>query len=181
MSIVSEYLDEHKEVLLRDDLRCNESWLANEHMRKFIVWLQDRISQSDTQTSEYLKNLAHGPIFTVVTYQGYDINGYMFYTEQQDKKIMYQNSSIHVDAYDVTGQDKNMYYGQIKEIWLLDFHSFKIPLFRCNWVDTIKGVVKEKYGFISIDLNRQRYKSVFCVSKTCLSSVLCSRHNKQKI
>jgi hypothetical protein len=29
MSIVSEYLDEHKEVLLRDDLRCNESWLAN--------------------------------------------------------------------------------------------------------------------------------------------------------
>jgi hypothetical protein len=113
MSIVSEYLDEHKEVLLRDDLRCNESWLANEHMRKFIVWLQDRISQSDTQTSEYLKNLAHGPIFTVVTYQGYDINGYMFYTEQQDKKIMYQNSSVHVDAYDVTGQDKNMYYGQI--------------------------------------------------------------------
>jgi hypothetical protein len=36
MSIVSEYLDEHKEVLLRDNLGCNESWLANEHMRKFI-------------------------------------------------------------------------------------------------------------------------------------------------
>jgi hypothetical protein len=33
---VSEYLDEHKEVLLRDNLGCNESWLANEHMRKFI-------------------------------------------------------------------------------------------------------------------------------------------------
>jgi hypothetical protein len=36
MSIVSEYLDEHKEVLLRDNPRCNESWLANEHMRTFI-------------------------------------------------------------------------------------------------------------------------------------------------
>jgi hypothetical protein len=75
MSILSEYLDEHKELLLRDNPGCNKSWLANEHMRKFTSWLQDRISQSsDTQTSEYLKKLAHGPIFTVVTYQGYDIN-----------------------------------------------------------------------------------------------------------
>jgi hypothetical protein len=39
MSIVSKYLDEHKEVLLRDNPRRNKSWLANEHMRKFIGWL----------------------------------------------------------------------------------------------------------------------------------------------
>jgi hypothetical protein len=38
---VSEYLDEHKEVLLRDNPRRNKSWLANEHMRKFIDWLWD--------------------------------------------------------------------------------------------------------------------------------------------
>jgi hypothetical protein len=40
----------------------------------------------------------------------------MFYTEQQDKKIMYQNNGLRVDAYDVTGQGKNMYYAQIQEI-----------------------------------------------------------------
>jgi hypothetical protein len=114
---------------------------------------------SDTQTSEYLKKLAHYPIFTIVTYQGYDINGYSFYTEQQDKKNMYQNSGVHVDAYNVTRQDKNMYYSQIQEIWELDFHGFKIPIFRCNWVDAIKGVAKHKYMFISIDLNHQGYKS----------------------
>jgi hypothetical protein len=28
-------LDVHKEVLLRDNLGGNESWLANEHMKKF--------------------------------------------------------------------------------------------------------------------------------------------------
>jgi hypothetical protein len=39
MSIVSEYLDEHKEMLLRDNLGRNELWLANEHMIKFIGWL----------------------------------------------------------------------------------------------------------------------------------------------
>jgi hypothetical protein len=68
MSIMSEYLDEHKEVLLRNNLGRNESWLAIEHMRKFIGWFWDQISQSlDTQTSQYLKKLAHSPIFTVVT------------------------------------------------------------------------------------------------------------------
>jgi hypothetical protein len=68
MSIVSEYLDEHKDVLLRDNHVHNESWLANEHMRKVIGRLRDRISQSsDTQISEYLKKLARGPIFTIVT------------------------------------------------------------------------------------------------------------------
>jgi hypothetical protein len=113
MSIVSEYLDEHKEVLLRDNPGRNESWLAKEHMRKFIGWLWDRISQSDTHTSEYLKKLSHDPIFTVVTYQGYNINGYTFYTKQQDTKNTYQNSGVCVDVYDVTGQDKSMYYGEI--------------------------------------------------------------------
>jgi hypothetical protein len=103
--------------------------------------------------------LACGPIFTVVTYQGYDINGYMFYTEQQDKKSTYQNSGVYVDAYDATDQDKNMYYGQIQEIWELDFHGFKISLFRCNWVDATRGLVQDKYGFISVDINRQGYKS----------------------
>jgi hypothetical protein len=53
MSIVSKYLDEHKEVVLRYNPGRNESWLANEHMRKFICWFQDKISQSsDTQISE---------------------------------------------------------------------------------------------------------------------------------
>jgi hypothetical protein len=160
MSIVSEYLNVYKEVLLRDNPGRNESWLANENMRKFIGWLLDQISQSsETQTSAYLKKLARGPIFTVVTYEGYDINRYTFYSEQQDKKSTYQNSSVHVDTYDVTGQDKNMYYSQIQEIWKLEFHGFKISLFCCSWVDAIKGGVQDKYVFISVDLNHQGYKS----------------------
>jgi hypothetical protein len=52
-----------------------------------------------------------------------------------------------------------MYYGQIQEIWELDFHGFKIPHFCCNWVDATKGVVQDKYRFISVDLNCQGYKS----------------------
>jgi hypothetical protein len=56
MCFVFEYLDEHKEVVHRDNPEHNESWLANEHMRKFMGWLYDWICQSDTHTSEYLKS-----------------------------------------------------------------------------------------------------------------------------
>jgi hypothetical protein len=50
---MSEYLDEHKEMLLRENPGRNESWLAKEHMRKFTGRLRDQISQSsDTQISE---------------------------------------------------------------------------------------------------------------------------------
>jgi hypothetical protein len=34
--------------------------------------------------------------------QGTDINEYMFYTEQHDKKSTYQNSGVHVDSYYAT-------------------------------------------------------------------------------
>jgi hypothetical protein len=49
-----------------------------------------------------------------MTYQKYIINGYTVYTEQQDKKITYQNSGVRVGAYDATSQNKNMYYNQIQ-------------------------------------------------------------------
>jgi hypothetical protein len=66
MSIVSEYFDEYKEVLLRDNPGSRI---------KFIGLLRDQISHSsDSQTSEYLKKLACGPIFTVKIYQGYGVN-----------------------------------------------------------------------------------------------------------
>jgi hypothetical protein len=69
-------------MLLRDNPGRNELWLSNEHMRKFIGWVRDQISRSDTPKTEYLKKLVVDPIFTVVTYQGNDINGYTFYTER---------------------------------------------------------------------------------------------------
>ena len=36
-----------------------------------------------------IKKLVVGRIFIVMTYQAYDINGYTFYTIQQDKKSIY--------------------------------------------------------------------------------------------
>jgi hypothetical protein len=82
-----------------------------------------------------------------------------YFTPNVKIRKAHQNSGVHVDAYDVMGEDKSMYYGQIQEIWELDFHDLQIPLFYCNWVDANKGAIKDKYEFITVDLNRQGYKS----------------------
>jgi hypothetical protein len=44
-------------------------------------------------------------------------------------KNTYQNSGVHIDAYNATGQDKNMYYDQIQEIWELTFIVSRFPFF----------------------------------------------------
>src|SRR4051812_19863065 len=77
---------------------------------------------------------------TVLTFQGYKINGNTFYTISQDKKSSNQNSGVRIDATDTNGQ-KDTYYGYIDETWELDYGpSFKDPLFRCKWVNLNGGV-----------------------------------------
>ena len=78
--------------------------------------------------------LARSPSSTILTFQGYEINGNTFYTIAQDKKSTNQNSGVRFDATNNNGQ-KDTYYGYIEEIWELDYGpSFKVPLFRCKWV-----------------------------------------------
>jgi hypothetical protein len=67
---------------------------------------------------------------TIMQYQGYEINGYTFYTRAQDEKGMNQNIGVRIDAIGNDGK-KDSYYGVIEEIWELE----KIPLFRYLWVN----------------------------------------------
>ena len=45
-----------------------------------------------------LQWLARGPSATIIQYQGYEINGYTFYTRAQDEKSTNQNSGVRIDA-----------------------------------------------------------------------------------
>ena len=91
----------------------------------------------DKTIHEQLQWLARGPSITIVQYQGYEINGYTFYTRAQDQKSTNQNSGVRVVATDGNGK-KESYYGVIEEIWELDYGPLKIPLFRCQWVKLAK-------------------------------------------
>ena len=65
-----------------------EAWVAKKNMKAFNNWFKDYVAASNVPNDD-IKKLAAGPIFTVMTYQDYDINGYTFYTVQQDKKSIY--------------------------------------------------------------------------------------------
>jgi hypothetical protein len=95
-----------------------------------------------------------------------DINRYTFYTVTQDKKSVYQNSGVRVRAVvddshdDDDDTETDTYYGQIEEIWELDYVGLKVALFRCRWVTNGKRVVsKGKYGYVSVDLRVFGYKN----------------------
>ncbi|XP_060965386.1 uncharacterized protein LOC133034339 [Cannabis sativa] len=64
-----------------------------------------------------------------------------------------------------SSKDKNpiecdmTFYGVIKEIWELDYISFRIPVFLCDWVRSDNGVKEDEFGFKLVDLNRVGHKS----------------------
>ena len=88
----------------------------------------------DRTIDEQLQWLARGPSITIMQYQGYEINGYTFYTIAQDEKSTNQNSGVRIDAIEIDG-NKDNYFGVIEEIWELDYGPLKIPLFRCQRVN----------------------------------------------
>ncbi|WVZ49426.1 hypothetical protein U9M48_000791 [Paspalum notatum var. saurae] len=93
------------------------------------------------------------------TEEGYEINGYTFYTRAQDRKSTNQNSGVLIDAIDNDG-NKDTYYGCIEEIWELEYGPYmSIPLFRCQWVKLNRGVmVDPDYGMPTVDLDNIRYR-----------------------
>ena len=102
-------------------------------------WLQTHLINNTTVGEQHYM-LAKSPSSTILTFQGYEINGNTFYTAAQDKKSTNQNSGVRFDATNDNGQ-MDTYYGYIEEIWELDYGpSFKIPLFRCKWVNLTGGV-----------------------------------------
>ena len=88
MELVESYVLMHKQLIVQQYPGRGDGWVAKKHMKEFNNWFKDRVTASDVSIDD-IKKLAAGPIFTVTTYQAYDINGYTFYTIHQDKKSIY--------------------------------------------------------------------------------------------
>ncbi|KAG5046955.1 hypothetical protein JHK86_016361 [Glycine max] len=140
--------------------------VLQEHNRSFINWFRKTIFGINT-ASKTLTMLAVGPNLNVLTWKGYDINNYSFYTKSQDDHSVVQNSGVTIDAHSdhfSSAVDNHPirasmpYYGQIKEIWELDYGEFRVPVFKCQWVNGNAGVRQDKMGFTLVDLQRIGYK-----------------------
>ncbi|KAL4573860.1 hypothetical protein LXL04_020680 [Taraxacum kok-saghyz] len=142
----------------------------NEHKRMLEMANRDKVKASyGLETMDQIvQHLGSGPEELVATYQGYDISGYTFYTNQQDQKSTVQNSGVTVIAStEVFGDTrdarlriaKESYYGVIQEIWELKYNSIIIPMLKCKWVDNQRGVKVDNDGFTIVDLCTNGYVS----------------------
>lgn len=46
------------------------------------------------------------------------------------------------------------FYGVIIGIWELDYNNFRIPIFRCNWIDMNRGTKVDDLGYTLVNLNK---------------------------
>ncbi len=60
--------------------------------------------------------------------------------------------SFYASAKDKKPRHASMaYYGMIEDIWELDYVQFKIPVFRCSWIDYNKGLIVDDMGFTLVN------------------------------
>jgi len=188
---VAPYLEVHKNIVRSENPGKPDSWIKEKHMETFSSWLRTHLL-NDEEVGDQLYLLAASPSSTVLNFQGYEINGNTFYTIAQDKKSTNQNSGVRFDAARDDGSgEKDTYYGYIEEIWELDYGpSFKVPLFRCKWVNLNgEGVkVDQQYGMTTVDLKNLGYAGEpFVLAKDVaqvfyvkdMSSIPKKRKNKQ--
>jgi hypothetical protein len=91
-------------------------------------------------------------------WQGYDINGYMFHMKEKNKKSVTHNCGARYEGIDEATGETKTYYGQIEEIWELDYGGdLEIPIFQCQWVKP-KAVVVDDYGLTNVELQSVSYK-----------------------
>ena len=84
-SLVAPYIEEHMNIVRSKNLERTDSWIQGKHMETFGGWLQTHLMNNNTVGDE-LYLLAKSPSSTILTFQGYEINGNTFYTAAQDKK-----------------------------------------------------------------------------------------------
>jgi len=160
------FLEEHKMLLKSMNPRANEKFLLNEHNKTFLKWFKEKFGEKDCDVEE-LKWLARGPNFDVITWSAYDINKFSFYTNTEDHKSTMENNGVTLVAESMhfaSSKDYNpvmatiSYFGVIEEIWEVDNVKFRVPVFKCKWVDSNTGVNVDDLGFTLINLAKIGYK-----------------------
>jgi hypothetical protein len=126
------YINEHRQSLQTLYPSSSQAWLDKKHREELANWLRHRLL--GIKLGNQLDALAKGPSSTYLKYQGYEINGFTFYTKKEDAKSTYQYCGVCFDAHDENGIVQATYLGFIEEIWELAYSLLKATLFRCQWV-----------------------------------------------
>ena len=164
---VLSYIVCHEGLAKVSNPKMSKNRVLKEHNKTFLNWFKDIIF-GDDNASEMLRKLGDGPKRNVITWQGYDINMYSFYTKAQDDKNKIQNNrvSLRVKSQHFAsvhdGNPRlafNPYSGVIEEIRGLNYVKFIVCVFKCKLVDNNIGVRIDDLGFMLVDLKKLAYKN----------------------
>lgn len=123
------------------------------------------MATEDNEVLEELQVLANKPYRMVTKYNSYAINGYKFQTRSYGEGKSTQNFGVAVVAQTSSfssAKDQNpitgevTYYGIIKEIIELNYSDRgSVVLFKCDWVDTVRGrgIKKDKFGVTLVNFS----------------------------
>ncbi|TXG72584.1 hypothetical protein EZV62_001163 [Acer yangbiense] len=127
---------------LDSNLASRSTSLQRKHTSTFSTWFKAKVidESSSLDISSTLKWLAFGPMQQVTSYTSYVVNGKRYRTIDSEKCTQDSGVSLEAEmictnnAKDDTQVIKKMvYYGILREILLLDFYKFCVPLFKCDW------------------------------------------------
>ncbi|KAL6210819.1 hypothetical protein ACLB2K_016051 [Fragaria x ananassa] len=120
------YFIEHMEFLklIYPDMKKKKKWLREKQNATFADWLKKRVA-----------------------------NEMMFPHNQVSEALRVKR--LVASAKDNNPKTRDMdFYGVIREIWEVDYYKFRVPLFKCDWVESSKGIKVDELGFTLVKLNR---------------------------
>ncbi|XP_076956404.1 uncharacterized protein LOC143631566 [Bidens hawaiensis] len=100
MTCMTPYIDEHMEELRSTYLHKTDLEYKKKHNEEFSQWIKNNVEEKygETDFNKVVEKLGQGPDFLVKSYQGYDINGYTYYTKNKDDKSATQNCGVTLIA-----------------------------------------------------------------------------------
>ena len=116
---------------------------------KICALVSAEIVENPENITKTIRWLAGKPSFSVLSCDGYLIDGVRYFIKDRDDARVVQNSGVSLVAWTVqvsSAKDMNpvesdmTFYGIIEEIWELDYYAFKAPLFLCKWADSERGI-----------------------------------------
>ncbi|XP_056685802.1 uncharacterized protein [Spinacia oleracea] len=122
-------------------------WIIND----FPEWLRNQAYNIDDSTTEgkLRKALAGGLSNYSKKLKSVIVNGYKFDTMERERFRKTHNSGVFVEA------DVQEYYGRLQDIFELNYYgSFKVIMFRCEWVDIHRGLKTYPNGSVRVNFSK---------------------------
>jgi hypothetical protein len=100
--------------------------------------------------------LARGFDYKVLSFNAYDVNGYLFHTTSYEKSRpnpRTTNTGVFTPGVVEEHEEPEDYYGIVEEIYELEFHIENAPktiIFKCKWFDPGVSKMSPKFGIVEI-------------------------------